>query len=164
MAFGAIDGSSNLPGAIIIMESEASEKAFERYKQIVNLLKSIKNKKGLALVQELIEKCANYIKITNEMGVFIKVHQSREQDVEKYREQYRNIDQRKRLTHEALISQLNIVNRYLFRNKEELGEIPPGGIFSRDPITITNRNAVGDWAKDLIDALHIRGIVNTKMM
>jgi hypothetical protein len=52
--------------------------------------------------------------------------------------------------HDALISNLNIFNRYLFNNYENA---PKGGLFSLSPDSINNRYAVGDWAGHLTFAL-----------
>ena len=136
-----------------------SAKAFERYKQIADLLDEITDKKGLRLVQELVEKCANYVRITEEMEEFIKKHEIRDTPIEKYQQYFKSIDERKRLSHNALISQLSIVNRYLFKHPVIENRVPIGGIYSLDPNSIRDRNAVGDWAYYLIDGLTRRGMV-----
>ena len=95
------------------------------------------------------------------MERFVRLQEALEQSPEEYQRNIKNFDQRKRISHEALISQLAIVNRYVFKNNNLKGRVPIGGIYSLDPNTIVNRNMVGDWAYYLVNALVRRGIIET---
>jgi len=139
-------------------ESSESEEAFERYKLVVDLLSEIDDKKGLKLVRELIKYCIDYVQLVNDfetLGNLRKFRASNNTRAEA--EEYVQIDHLRKLKHEALLSQLQIVNRYLFRS-EGKEDIPAGGIYSFDPVTIRDRIIVANWAKALVDALFRRGI------
>lgn len=140
-------------------DTKDSQIAFERYNQIVDILKEISDKKGLKLIQEIVEKAVNYIQITIEMEQFITMKESLGESTRQYQDRFKNLDQRKRLTHNALISQLNIVNRYLFSHKLIKNKIPIGGIFTGDPHNIGERGAIADWAYFLVAGLVNRRII-----
>ncbi len=140
------------------MESKESEKALERYKLIVDLLTEINDKRGLSLVKELAEKCITYINLITSMELNIKILRFREASREEYQASITNMDKNKRLAHNALISQLTIVNRYLFKHENLKGKIPVGGIFSLDSNRITDRRVVGDWAFYLVEGFSNEGI------
>jgi uncharacterized protein DUF3232 len=58
----------------------------------------------------------------------------------------------RRIYHNALNSNLNILNRYLFKTYN--GAIPIGGIYSLlPPESIKDRNAIGDWAGSFVFGL-----------
>lgn len=140
-------------------ESKESPKAFERYQQIVDLLNSNNDKKGLKYVQDLVNKCREYVTVVANAERIGKLQRFRSQTSEEEREEYKRLDQLRRIIHNALIAQLKLVNRYIFRDYKE--QIPIGGIYSLDPSTIENRTAVGDWAYYLFDSLVRRGIVRS---
>lgn len=148
---------------LLMKETRNETKAFERYKQIVDLLSEAEDKQGLTLVQELIEKCVNYV---NKVVAMQKIRELRTHRAGAARdniEETSPLDKARRLSHEALISQLRIVNRYLFQNYEAGTEVPIGGIYSLEPMTLAentlDRNAIGDWSFHLANALFKRGIV-----
>ena len=71
-------------------------------------------------------------------------------------------DKRRKIAHEALLSQLYIVNRALLKEELLKGKVPIGGIYSLNPDTIRDRNSVSDWAGYLVKALARRGFVKLK--
>jgi len=54
----------------------------------------------------------------------------------------------RKIYHNALISNLHAMNRYLFQNYD--GKVPVGGIYSKSPESIKDRNAIGDWAGSFV--------------
>lgn len=95
------------------MLSHQEKSAYERYKLIIALLNEINDKKGLGLVAELVEKCVNYLETVVAAEVIAKTEKFRMEE-RQLAEEISRLDQRRRLSHEALISQLYIVNRYTF--------------------------------------------------
>lgn len=167
MAFGAIDpgikiGSSNPGGANINMKNEV-DKAYERYGLIQDLLKTAGDNKGLKLVDELIDKCKNYVIVTLKMEAGVKELEQRSVDIGEYKAEISRMDTNKRLAHNALISQLVIVNRYLSKKSPIKDQLLIGGIFSRnqaalsDPYSSISRAEIGDWASDLVTAIYRKG-------
>ena len=142
------------------MESKKSEEAFERYKLVVDALIKIKDKRGIKLIDELIRLAIRYIEIVNTAEIVGKLQKWRMEEQE-FKEKISNLDNLRRRAHDALISQLKIVNRYLFLNKKLKNKILPGGIYSLDPNTLKHidRIAVGDWVGYLTESLARRGII-----
>lgn len=165
MAFGAIDpgikiGNSNPGGAMIVMElSREEQKAFDRYRQIINLLLEMNDRRGLKLISELINKANSYIRTVTQIETHIKILELKDVSSEEYRTSVSNMDRNRKIAHNVLMSQLTIVNRYLFKHEKLQGKIPLGGIYSLEPQSIDNREAVGDWAHYLIRALVLNGII-----
>jgi len=139
-------------------EDKRSTEAFERYELILNLLKNARDKMGLKLLTELINKALNYIETVARVERVMAIQKFRAQDEDEYKSEFTRLDQIRHIQHNALIDQLNIVNRYLFRSGLK-DSLPFGGIYSLDPSTIENRTIVADWAYYLIEALYRRGIV-----
>ena len=148
-------------------ETKQELQAFERYKIVVEILKELNDSRGLKLIQELVDKCARYIDIASIAEAHSKMLRSGNfaggegiLDVQRASE---NLDRNRKLAHDALISQLIIVNRYISSKKD----IPLGGIYSLDPRTLIepyeydSRVKIGDWAKYLTNALERRGIRKT---
>ena len=142
-------------------DKKKEEKAFDKYKQVVDELTKREDKKGLQLVKELVEKCLNYIRITVEMETTIKILRFREISEEELKATVSNMDMNKSKAHDLLISQLHLVNRYIFRNNI-LKNNPDEGIFSLGSSNLDNRDIIGDWAYFLVSALYKRGIVKEK--
>ncbi len=152
----------------MLVETRDEKVAFDRYDKAVSILMQLDNQRGIKLVKELVTKCINYINITavaeaevRSMKSGINVGEDR-RNVQAATER---LDQMRKLAHEALISQLMVVNRYLFNIEETKQQLFPGGIFSLDshilldPRGYGERARIGDWAKYLTEALYRRGLI-----
>lgn len=125
--------------------------ALERVELIKKVIAS--DGRAMQLVGDVI-RCANsYIQSVNTMERSMKSAQFR-METDQYQRLVMQLDQRRRILHDALLSQLNITNRYLFKNFKE--EIPVGGLFSHDPSQYHDRAAIGDWAFELINEIASR--------
>ena len=126
------------------MLTEQEQKAYNRYQQIKEILEEHKDKVGLKLLKELIDKVTGYV--SHVVGMAKRIETARFRlDQERYIQLATNLDEVRGIKHNALISQLKILNRYLF--KTYTAEIIPfGGVYSLDPETINMREVVGDWA------------------
>ncbi len=113
----------------------------------------------MKLIGKLVELAATYVKKVVFVENFTKVQRFR-LDQQVYVTRLSEHDAARRRAHDALISQLTIVNRNLFQDEFLEGEVPVGGIYSLDPDTIRNRVAVAKWAGHLARALAQRGTVS----
>ncbi len=143
-----------------MVENKESEKAFERYKEIIGFLNAEEDKQGIKLVDELIKKALNYLNNLSRIRTLetIEVFR-RDLDRQSYNAELENLDRVRKISHDALISQVKIVNRYLFKNYKK--DTPIGGIYSANPENLANENrtAIADWVKHLVDGLYRRGIL-----
>ncbi len=123
-------------------------KVKKRHKEITNLIKE--NDLAKTLLIELIESAANYIEHVSNMEAVATIQKFR-LDCYKFKELVGDIDKKRKFCHESLISNLYSFNRYLFNNYD--GKTPIGGIYTLDPLSIKDRNAVGDWAGYFINGI-----------
>ena len=104
------------PGLFMLMKkTRDEEKAFERYQQIISLLNKAEDREGIALVQDLINKCIEYFEIIGILSSsealktgLSKVRRSLEAISEKRISAAEGLRSDK---HNAAISQLEKVNR-----------------------------------------------------
>jgi hypothetical protein len=87
--------------------------------------------------------------------------------MQKYRlepEEYRNLlselDRSRKIKHDALISDLNIINRYLFKKYGK--EIPEGGLFFGNVERFYDRETIADWAGKVYEIFVRKEEVNEK--
>ena len=135
------------------MKKEEKE-ALERYEIILLKIQESKSPKKeiyKSFVAELVKKCIEYTLIITREKRFTETQRSR-LEPEIYQEKLIEIDTKRRLAHNALLSQLKIVNRNLFSDKL-LEKIPPGGIYSFPSETLQNRYIIGTWAAYFVSAL-----------
>lgn len=104
-----------------------------------------------SLLEKLLSSAEAYFCRVCEMETRLRVARRRKKG-EELRQYTENLDKNRRDAHDAHISDLHIFNRYIVREYE--GEIPVGGIFSKDPEAIRNRVAVADWAGELLTAVY----------
>lgn len=130
------------------MENKQIENAKRRYKQIENLVK--KDSVAGSFLRKLVESATRYVSFTANMQADINRLKTSDSYF-KEKETIANLDRTRRNYHEGLLSNLNIFNRYLFKNYN--GKTPIGGIYSLSPESIRDRNAVGDWAGCLVFGL-----------
>ncbi len=142
-------------------ENAESKKAFERYEQIIKLLKENEDIRGLNLVKDLVKLCIDYVELRLNFERLMEMQKFRKQNDEEVLEEFIRLGNLRKIKHNAMMSQLKIVNRYLFK-KYEKGTVPIGGLYTLDPLTLIhdNREIVGDWAAYLVDALYRRAIIN----
>ncbi|MBU0456541.1 MAG: DUF3232 domain-containing protein [Nanoarchaeota archaeon] len=128
------------------------QNAYARFTQVKDFLEDNEDKKGLSLIEELLTKAISYIDCIVRMDISntVRFRLEEEEMINKLVE----LDHLRRIKHEALISQLNITNRYLFKNYEVDNDIPAGRVYSLPPETIRDRVSVGDWAGYLITGLY----------
>ncbi len=118
---------------------------YTKYKHILRVISG--DEKAEKMLDELIEKCLNYISIVcnNEHLIALKANRL---ESDNYREFIMKLDKNRTSAHNALISSLHSFNRYIIKEYDE--EVPVGGIYSYDPITIRNRVAIANWAMELV--------------
>lgn len=121
----------------------------KRFEEIIDLVDG--DEVALRLLEGLLEKAERYFSSVVKMESRLKMERFR-LDPDQLRELTENLDQNRHMAHNALLSDLHILNRYLF--KEFGKQVPVGGIFSESPEAIRDRAAVGDWAGRLLYALY----------
>ncbi|MEM2956573.1 MAG: DUF3232 domain-containing protein [Candidatus Pacearchaeota archaeon] len=126
-----------------------------RYNNILNMLNDNNDSTGLELLESLVNSVVKYVSHVSRMEHRIKQWKYTMEDKE-YMEAITNLDRTRRIYHESLISNLTIMNRYLFKNYTQT---PVGGIYSFDPETVRDRNAIADWAGFLYSALNNAAVV-----
>jgi len=129
--------------------------AKERYLRVKEISKEDSNVSSL--LESLVGSATRYVCHVANMEAQIKRNSvdSRESTPSFYlRERARlreSLDSERRIYHNALISRLSALNRYLFNEFPD--EIPAGGIYSLDPESIRDRRYVGTWAGNLVSAI-----------
>ena len=76
---------------------------------------------------------------------------------EQLRESMEHLDSTRTIMHNSLIDAIRICNRHLCRTFGN-DKIPPGGIYSFDPIHLTDdiyRSLIGNWAGEVFNAFFI---------
>lgn len=124
------------------------QKALDRLQRIAALLDG--DATGEKLLDELVAAGQRYFEQVNRLEWFMRLR-ARRLEGEERRAEIERLDANRTRAHENLLASLYALNRYLVRTYEE---VPPGGVFSRDPETIRNRVAVADWMGDLLSALY----------
>lgn len=138
-------------------DKEEVKKAKDRYMYIRKLLVEENDNNGLALLNNLIKSALRYVEVVIDFETTVNI-MYKENGVNKETQKIvEDLDRSRRSAHNTLIDNLAIVNRYLAKNYDwetNGGEIPIGGIYSLDPVTISDRKKVGDWSKYIITALY----------
>ncbi len=130
------------------MEYSEIEKVKKRHKEIANLIKG--DDLAETLLNDLIESAADYVGRVSNMEAISTIQNFR-LDRGKFKDFVSDFDKKRRFCHESLISNLYSFNRYMF-NKYD-GKTPIGGIYTLDPFSIRDRNAIGDWAGYFINGI-----------
>lgn len=126
--------------------------AEKRYKEISDLIDGDEN--GVILKNDLVKYTLNYVKYVTDMEAktreirnsIARFHMSEDG----YKDLMGNMDRARRTYHTSLMDALMIFNRYVFKNYQDA---PAGGMYSLDPRTMLNREAIADWAGYLFEAL-----------
>jgi len=140
------------------MNKKEVKKAYRRYLEIVSLLRTNEDDKGLRLLDELIRYCKEYFNLILSEEESLKIIRYKEYEEDKIKKAESEWENRRRRTHDMVITQLKVFNRYLFKNYKD---VPIGGICSLNPKELSplNRRAVGDWVAYLIKGLYENGII-----
>ncbi|MFH1682803.1 MAG: DUF3232 domain-containing protein [Candidatus Woesearchaeota archaeon] len=129
-------------------------KAYQRFQQIKEVLLENEDSQGISLLDELVSLASRYVESVVRMDLPKSVKYRLE--TWEFQEKIQELDQSRRIKHDAFISQLRIMNRYLFKSYEAGEEVPYGGVYSLAPQTLSplDRVAVGDWAGYLVLGLY----------
>ena len=133
----------------IMSHNTPSLAALKRFEQVVQIVSD--DEIALSLLEKLLDKAEGYFCKVFEMETRLKLARFR-MESDEFRSFATNLDQNRRLGHEALMADLHIFNRYVLKEFKEI--MPIGGIYSKDPETIRDRVAVGDWAGELLSAIY----------
>lgn len=125
------------------------ELALKRFEEVVNII--AEDEVAVSLTEKMLESAQRYFAKVVEMESRLKMARFRLEG-EELRDLTQLLDKNRRMAHEALISNLHILNRYLV--KEFGDEMPVGAIYSEDPESIRDRIAIGDWAGNLLFAIY----------
>lgn len=123
-------------------------KAVERFSEIENLVQG--DSAAENLLNSLVNSATRYVNFVADSEAEIR-NLKNSDNYFKEKETVAMLDNSRRNYHESLISNLKSINRYLFKNYD--GKTPVGGVYSLPPESIRDRNAVGDWAGNLIFGL-----------
>ncbi|GEM_PF-2358972 len=130
--------------------------ARKRYDFFVKFLEKQKDEGGLELLNDLIKNCKNYVHAV--VQNFLKSEELKNATPGQkmiIRMDISSLDEARRISHNALISRIEMINRYVSQKygwQSAGGKIPIGGIFSLSPDVLQNpyaeglRRIVGDWA------------------
>lgn len=133
-------------------ELKEVKKAGERYALIHKFLIDKNDNFGLELLDDLIDACKRYAEFVSSMEKRIQLIKYKEESWD-VANRIEELDKNRRIIHDALISKLYALNRYLFKTYKE---IPISGIYSLDPETIRDRAVIGDWVGYLTEYLATR--------
>lgn len=124
--------------------------AASRVSEISDLLEDNEDSNGMRLLYSLVDSAESYLQRTNATEPS-PVHKMRLTD-EQFLALKEERDTNRRISHEALMSSLTAVNRYLFTNYEPGTDVPYGGACSLDPIFLSpmDRIAVGRWSCEMV--------------
>lgn len=126
--------------------------AYERYDKIKTYLENSDDNYGLECLENTLVSANDYIISFTKMDNLSLVDKFRS-DKELFVEKLKELNDRRKKRHNALITNLGILNKYLFK-EYGFDEIPLGGLFSLDPTRYYDRDAVGDWAMFLMIGLY----------
>lgn len=135
----------------IMNHKKGNPETLKRYNDIVKLVSG--DDIGSNLLEMLIINATEYMKVVCRNDVMISTQRNRLEGKD-FRELMQNLDSRRKMAHDALISSLYGLNRYCL--KEYAGICPIGGIYSLDPLSIHDRVAVGDWAGSLVYEIFVQ--------
>ena len=125
------------------------ETAKARIDEIIASVKEDKN--ALNLIHGVLAKAQNYVDRVFAMETALQTQRPYTEGGE-LRKLTEDLDGLRSIAHNALISEIQIVNRYLFKTFGP-DVIPPGGVYSKDPVHLTSnayRSSIGDWAGELV--------------
>lgn len=126
-------------------------KALERLEQILEIAKD--DEVSLSLAEKLMESAERYFQSVVSMERKVKLAKYRLEGKD-LRDLIQSLDTTRHLAHNALLDNVAILNRYLFK-EYGIDTVPAGGVYSEDPETIRDRAAVGDWAGKLLFGLYV---------
>ncbi len=141
-----------------------NELVLKRIDEIIALLKHKNDDKGMNLLLDTLNKAVDYVSVVTKMEIQMKTQKFR-LEVEDYQDLVMSLDKKRTMSHEALISNCTIFNRYYKKNYPE--EFQLGGIFGvkKEKLENFNRQLIGDWAVDITSAIfNNREIVNLKSL
>lgn len=123
-------------------------------KRFLDVLAVVKDdKRAVELIEVVFSKIINYATAVFDMETLHYVN-TLLLEPEQFREATKRLDENRTRMHNSLIDSIRICNRHLFRTfGTEV--IPPGGVYSQDPIHLTDdnyRHAIGSWAGDVFFA------------
>ncbi len=99
------------------------------------------------LIENVLIKASDYIRQIERMERILAVH-SGSYD---FQDKFDSADRLRTIKHNALISDLNIANRYLFKEYGDM--IPVGGLFVGPVEQFHQREIIGDWAVELVNEM-----------
>ena len=126
----------------------------QRFLDVLSIVQD--DKKSVELIGVVLSKIAAYClavynseshRITNAVVL----------EPEQLRESMEHLDTTRTIMHNSLIDAIRICNRHLFRTFGT-DKIPPGGIYSHDPIHLTDdiyRSLIGNWAGEVFNAFFV---------
>ncbi|MBI5077126.1 DUF3232 domain-containing protein [Candidatus Falkowbacteria bacterium] len=150
----------------------------ERIKQEAELLE--RKKQARDFVEDALCAVKNYVEIVSRIAYLVD-RQKFYLEEDEFRRLHAEMDSRRRIAHENLISSLNIANRYILQNfgaisdeyleewqgaeskrKKIILDVArvhfPINLLCPDSINFNNRYAVAKWAADIADELRIRDL------
>lgn len=143
--------------------------AVERYSLVKSVLDDEDDSKGINLLERLGKSSKHYVDVVVAHEAACKIICERYEG-ESLIERLQNTDRNRMIAHNSVISDLIIVNRYLFANKKYKGgeDVPVGGVYSENPLDLEAiaksgpkyedrraRSAIGDWAGYLAVGLNM---------
>ena len=142
-------------------DSKRDRLVFERYKKVTDLLKEENDKKGLRLVQELINECTDYINYLVNYERIMGLQRFRAQSDSEELSKFVKLEGARADKHEILIGKFKETNIYLIRDSKIKNQVPKGGICSLEPEKVLggDRSIIGWWAEIITKQLLQRGIL-----
>ncbi len=140
------------PEKIFRCSDKEKDAAMERFNFFVELFEENKDKEGKRYLNEIKSNCARYVEAVVNFEVEAKALKKgtiTKKDLE-------NTDAARKSSHDSLISNVTIFNRIVSKKygwKAKGGKIPPGGIFSLDPLYMKDRESFTRWAYLLVSRL-----------
>jgi hypothetical protein len=98
-------------------------------------------------IENVVIKAIDYIRQIERAERILSIH-SNSYD---FKDKFDSADKLRTIKHNALISDLNIANRYLFKEYGDV--IPVGGLFVGPVEQFHQREIIGDWAVELVNEI-----------
>lgn len=142
----------NVVNYLVSRHHVAEEGTMDRYSKVVQIIS--KDEVAVRLLEGLVDAASRYFERVIQMENRLATARFRLEG-EELRSLTEDLDRSRRFSHEALISDLHIFNRYLVKEYSEdlADENLVGGIFPR-PDAIRDRIAIADWAGDLLCGIY----------
>lgn len=139
-------------------DKKKSGEAEERFKEIKEVFVSNHDEKGVEISRKLLSTAVRYIECVVNADFHLQEARSKIGfNPHEYKEIVCEVDNERKVIHDALITNLKIANRYAQKKygwKNDGGLIPQGGFFTLHHSFFHDRKQIAKWAWYLVSGIY----------